>query len=230
MKKNKILQIFTIKAQAFLLFCFFVWIASAVWGDVMSQIIPTQSASSLWSNNSIIQFTSSDARYMNKWNNSTIIWNYFEWYYYDSMFWFFRLDWTNNPTQRVSIVWATAACVTSYGYKLGWYAYSPDFWFMDFDYNNDIFVYYCVWDKELRGYGYSKTLWFQNFEWIWFEIIPTVRTDAENTSTWIFVNDTTNIESIQIYPWSTSNFDYNSIWWDINEFDTTKESIFYIIK
>ena len=234
MKKNKILKIFKIKANAFLFFCFFVWIASAVGWDVISQYIPTQTTSNPGSSSSLISFTASDsnadAAYINKWNNSTIIWNYFEWYYYDSVFWFFKLDWTDNPRERVSVVSATSACVSSYGYKLWGYAYSEDFWFMDFDYNSDVFVYYCEWDKELHGYAYSKTLWFQNFEWIQFEITPNVWTIVENTSTWVFVNDTTQIESIQIYTWSTSNFDYNSIWWDINEFDTTKESIFYIIK
>lgn len=230
MKKNKILQIFKIKAHVFLLLCFFVWVASAVWGDVMSQIIPTQTADDPWSNSSLVSFTSSDARYMNKGNNSTIVWNYFEGYYYDDMFWFFKLDWSNNPTQNVSIIGATTACWSSYGYKLWWFAYSQDFWFIDFDYNNNIFVYYCEWDRLLHWYWYNKNLWFQSFEWIWFEIRPVVRTESQNTSTWIFVNDTTKIETIQVYTWSTSNFDYNSIWWDINEFDTTKESIFYIIK
>lgn len=230
MKKKKILQIFKIKTHVFLLLCFFVWIASAVGNDFISQYIPTQTTSELWSNNSLISFTSSDAAYINKWNNSTIVWNYFKGFYYDNTFGFFRLDWSENPTQNVSIISGTAACVTSYGYKLGWYAYSEYYGFIDFDYSDDVFVYYCEWDKQLRGYWYSATLGFQNFEWIWFEIIPNVSTLTQDIWTQIFVNDTTNIESIQIYTWETSNFDYNSIGWDINEFDTTKESIFYIIK
>jgi len=230
MKKNKILKIFKIKANAFLLFCFLVWITSAVWGDVISQYIPIQTSVNPGSNNSLLSFTSSDAAYINKWNNSTIIWNYFEWYYYDSMLGFFQLDWSSNKEENVRVISATSKCPSSYGYKLWWHAYNESFWFIDFDYNNDIFVYYCEWDKQLHWYAYTKTLWFQNFEWVWFEITPNVWTIVENTSTWIFLNDTTAIETIQTYTWSDSNFDYNSIWWDINEFDTTKESIFYIIK
>ena len=231
MKKNKILQIFKIKTHVFLLLCFFVWVASAVWNDWISQYIPVQTSADPGSSSSLVSFTwSNSAAYINKWNNSTIIWNYFRGYYYDSMFGFFELDWSNNQDQNVRIVSATSQCPSSYGYKLWWYAYSPDFWFIDFDYNSNIFVYYCEWDKRLHGYGYNKTLWFQSFEWIWFEITPNVWTIVQNTSTWVFTNDTTAIETIQTYTWSTSNFDYNSIWWDINEFDTTKESIFYIIK
>ncbi len=235
MKKNKILQIFKIKANAFLFFCLFVGIAWAVWNDVISDYIPAQQPWFPWSSSSLISFTVEPgelpaAAYINKWNNSTIIWNYFQWYYYDDMFGFFKLDWSSNANDNVRVVSATSKCTSSYGYKLWWYAYSADFWFIDFDHNKDIFVYYCEADKQLYGYGYSKTLWFQNFTWIEFEIIPNVQTIVENTSTWVFVNDSTRIESIQTYTGTTSNFDYNSIWWDINEFDTTKESIFYIIK
>jgi len=238
MKKSKMLKVFKIKASLFLFLCFFAWVAFAVWNDVVSHTFSSQSSSWVGSNSSIISFITSPSSastdyagyYINKWNNSTIIGNYFEWYYYDSMFWLFKLDWSSDLTQNVRIIWSTTQCPDSYWYKIGWYAYSEDFGFIDFDYSSAIYVYYCEWDQKLYWYTYNDAIGFQNFDWIGFDVVPNVDTSPVLTSSGIFVNDSTTIEQIQIYTWSTSNVDYNAIWWDLNEFDTTKESIFYIIK
>ena len=47
---------------------------------------------------------------------------------------------------------------------------------------------------------------------------------------WNFVNDNTEIDKIKSFSWDSSNYDYNSIWWDIFEIEDSKESVFYIIK
>jgi len=202
------------------------------WEDIVSQILPDDIADAAGSNGSIIETGAgtSEVAYVNKWNNSTVVWNYFQWYYYDSLLGFFRLDWSSNTSENVRIVGSTGACPSGYGYKLWGYAYSEASGFIDFDYNGSIFVYYCETDKSLHGHAYSELVWFQNFEGIGFEIIPNIWTIAEVTGTGVFVNDVTNIIDIVTYTGATSNYDYNVIWWDIVNLDTTEESIFYIIK
>lgn len=168
--------------------------------------------------------------YWNKGNNSTVIGNYFRGYYYDTMLWFFRLDWSADTSENVRIIGSTGICPSGYGYKLWGYAYSESAGFIDFDYNSNIFVYYCEIDKELHGFGYSEMVGFQNFEGIGFEIIPNIGTVAETTGTGVFVNDTTTINDIVTFTWATSNYDYNTIGGDTINLDVTEESIFYIIK
>lgn len=215
----------------FALFLFTFWVA-VFWQDIISQIIPDDTAEAVGSNGSIIQTGTgtSEVAYVNKGNNSTIIGNYFQWYYYDSLMWFFRLDWSSDITENVRIIGSTGACPSWYGYKLGGYAYSETAGFIDFDYNSSIFVYYCEVDKELHWFAYSEMVWFQNFEGIGFEIIPNIGTIAELTSTGVFVNDTTSINDIVVYTGATSNYDYNIIGGDVVNLDATEESIFYIIK
>ncbi len=201
--------------------------------DVISEIIPSNTATSPWSNNSYIQTWAgnSQAQYINKGNNSTVIGNYFKGYYYDSVYGFFRLDEpTLQPSERVRVVSSTGKCPSWYGYKLWWYAYSSVWGVIDFDYNNNIFVYYCESDKKLHGYGYNENIGFQSFEWIGFEIIPNITTNNVTTGTGFFVNDITSIDDIVTYSWATSNYDYNTIGWDVIELDATQESIFYIVK
>ena len=224
MKNKKLKNFFKIKLLVL------VWIAS-LWSvyaaDYLSSTISSQSSSGVWSNNSDISVIAwEEPGYWNDGNNSTIIWNYFRGYYYDSIFWFFELDWSTDPSENVSIIWSTSACGSSYGYKLWWYAYSEYFGFMDFDYSDSIFVYYCEWDKVLHWYSYSKNLWFQNFEGIAFEIVSSVSTLAENTSTGIFVNDTTNINIDEFWSWNLNS----RVWADLIQLEDDKESIFYIIK
>jgi hypothetical protein len=175
---------------------------------------------------------------VNKWDNSSIIWNYFTGLYYDSVLWFFKTDWSNNASENVRIVDSTSKCPSGYWYKLWGFAKSEDFWFVDFDYNSNIFVYYCVSDGSLHGFSYSLNNWFQNFEGISFE----VQKQASNPSpapswTWNFVNDNTSItqpntptESPNEWQAINSNFTPETIQNDSFKFESTSESLFYIIK
>ncbi len=183
-----------------------------------------------WANGSIIEFSvvpdgnNFATYYANKEDNSSIIWNYFIGYYYDSVYWFFKLNWDSDwSPQNVRIVNSTEKC-DWYWYKLGWYAYSEDFWFVDFSYNEDYFVYYCVWDKELHWYAYLENIWFQNFDWIWFEIAPQVNSNIDTIESDDFVNDDTEI--------TNPNYDNESevIHWNIQHIKDTDWSVFYIIK
>ncbi len=224
MKTKKLKNFFKVKLVLFVVIASFGTVYAA---DYFSSSIGSQISSGVWSNNSNVSTIAwEEPGYWNSWDNSTIIWNYFRGYYYDSVFWFFKLDWSTDNWENVSIVWSTTACGSSYGYKLWWYAYSEYFWFIDFDYNNNIFVYYCEWDKTLHGHAYSKTLWFQNFEWIGFEIVSSVSTLAVTTSTGIFVNDTTDINLPNFWDGNINS----SVWSDLIQIEDEKESIFYIIK
>lgn len=227
----------------------FFWYVYAV--DTTSDTFSAQSSTGLWSNNSVISIESyprpsgSGAYYINRWNNSSIIWNYFEWYYYDSVLWYFEFDWSNNQNENVRVVGSTSLCQGSYGYKLGGYSYSPIFWYMDFDYNNDIFVYYCEEDQSLSWYAYNSFSGFQNFEGIAFNIISDSNiVSTPPTRNEIFVNSWTQVVDDSV-AWDTidveavdpresqeinSNFTRNTIQNDKFEFDVRRESFFYIIK
>ena len=223
---------------------FFTLIISAVQAaDVVSHIFTSQTATASGSNNSVIS-VDSNLEYVNRWNNSSIVWNYFTGYYYDSIYWFFETDWSSNPLENVRVIWSTSACSGSYGYKLGWYAYSPAVWFVDFDFNSSVFVYYCVNDNSLYGYTYSDTLGLQNFEGITFDISAGALLPPEvPTGTWVFVNDDTSIiqpveddddNNDPLDPEDgdddDSNFSATTIQNDIIEFNADQETLFYIIK
>ncbi len=231
--------------------------SSAFASDVVSSVFTSQTASGTGSSDSFIS-VDGDLSYINKWNNSSVVGNYFVWYYHDSLWWYFRTNWSSNENQNVRVVWSTDACPNSYGYKLWWYAYNEYFWFVDFDYDSSNFVYYCIWDKRLHGYSYSSDLWFQNFEDIEFEIEVIPSTVAEEpTGNELFVNDSTWVtnqpssstsstsssssstsSSTSTSSSSTSSSSSSSSWWsdwyfigwDQIEFEAVEESLFYIIK
>ena len=226
------MKTFTRKHLALSIICLFTVFFSAVYAaDIEVSTFSTQTSSGLWSSSSQISVDSSLA-YVNKGQNSSIIWNYFTWFYYDSVLWYFETDWSSSGLENVRIVGSTGACPSWYGYKLGWYAYSNAFGFIDFDYDSNNFVYYCIGDGELHGYAYSTVLWFQNFEGLAFDINvdATILVTEEPTGTGTFTNDTTNITDIPDAEAENSNFTEDSIQNDVIDFDVKYESLFYIVK
>lgn len=237
-KKNKTLVSFLIALSLT------VWVVfAATWVELF---ISKQSSLNRWSNNSLISFStwSTTTHYINEGNNSTIIWNYLKGYYYDSVFWYFRLDWSSDKKENVRIVWTTSKCTSWFGYKLWWKAkwvYSTAWldigadldsaWYIDFDHNSSTFVYYCEVDKSLHWKWYSRWIWYQDFEWIWFEVV--VDWTSETIFTWstdIFINDNTDLDQIKVFTGSDSNVSTDELLWEKYHFDTTKGSLFYIIK
>ncbi len=104
---------------------------------------------------------------------------------------------------------------------------------IDFDFDNNTFVYYCLDDGQLYGYGYSEDLWFQNFEGIAFDIYADVENQSESpTENDDFSNDGTSITNPESLSGETndSHFTPNTIQNNIIDFETTEESLFYIIK
>lgn len=219
--------------------CFFVSFFYTVFAvDVVHEQFSPQTATSSGSNNSIIS-VNENLEYVNKGNDSSVVWNYFQWYYYDSMLWFFRTDWSTNPNQNVRVTSSTSRCPVGYWYRLWWYAYSSTFWFIDFDYNSDIFTYYCVQDKRLYWYAYSSSAGFQNFSGITFEIETNSNNIANISGTGYFTNDGSQLTTAPVAPgnetapkWESvnSNFTSNTIQFDKIEFESLQESLFYIIK
>jgi hypothetical protein len=112
-------------------------------------------------------------------NSDTIrIWDFFSWYYYDSMHGMFQMDPTtsNSTNDRVKIASSQSwVCpnTTHDGYRLSWYSYSPDFWFVNFNYDTTRYVYVCIakttgqlgntQSSYLGWYAYSPDIGFQNF-------------------------------------------------------------------
>lgn len=225
MKKQKIKKFFMRNIFVILSSFFIFW---AVFWSFTSYLITSQYSTSVWSNNSIISFTWTATKewyYINNEDNSAIIGNYFEWYYFDSLFWFFKLDWSANQYENVRITDSTDACTTWYWYKLWWKAFSEQAWYIDFDYNSSTFVYYCLDDGKLHGTAFSDYIWFQDFEWIWVSIVNSITDLTQNVSDSLFMNDTTTVNI------SSSSLDWiETLWWNITQTDVYKESIFYIVK
>lgn len=222
------------KLIKFCLTCLWLSIFLYVFADDIQILISRQTATWVGSNNSQVTFSHTwgwyQTYYVEEGGNSAIIWNYLKGYYYNSGMWFFQLDWSGSKSKNVSIVSSTEKCGTSYGYKLWGNAYSEFYWFMDFDYDDDIFVYYCEWDKKLHWFWYSTYAWFQNFDGIGFEILPWTWALLWTTSSNLFVNDTTDINKKNTYTGSDSNYNNNWIGWEIFNIDDTKESVIYIIR
>lgn len=189
MKRNKI--VFQIVISCFFLTYFFNVFAS-------SKLLDTQSATLVWSNNSMVDFSknwsASGTYYVNKWDNSDIVWDFLKGFYYNSLYGFFELNRSTDESKNVKIISSTDACNSWYGYKLGWYAKSETVWLIDFDYNNWVFVYYCMDDGKLHWKAFSEVIGYQNFEWLSFDILPSFSSTVLNSSTdSMFVNNTTTI-------------------------------------
>ena len=236
MKKQNIKNILNIykKGIFVLIFSSGFWIG-VIFAAFLETPIINQTASWTGSFDSKISIqyenTSSGAYYVNQWNNSSEIWNSFKWYYYDSVYWYFKLDWSNDNEENVRITDSTNKCTTGYWYKLDWKAKWWYAGFIDFWYDNTTFVYYCLDDNKMYWRAFGKYIWYQDFEWIELEILPDVKTlveyVAEDT---IFINDTSAVDDITKPTWRTSNAWYNKLWWNTFNIYDTKESIFYIIK
>jgi hypothetical protein len=207
----------------------FLWFSVVFWATVLN--ITQQTSTLTGSNNGVSTFSldgSHLSQYVNTGDDSTVIGNHFEWYYHDSLAWFFQLNWSSDVSENVRVVWTTSACPSWVGYKLWWKAYSQYAWYIDFAYSDSVFVYYCESDGLLHGEAYSKYTWFHRFEWIGFQIATAITQEAETQSnTGTFVNDDTIIDSTSENPGDPSQ---RTSWEFIDTFEDSWESLFYIIK
>jgi hypothetical protein len=242
MKKSKNKKFFLTKIILFILLSSF-FTGVVYWIDVIWDYIKKQSA--LWkgTNNNQVTFSQQKTTYyINKWDDNILEWNNFVWYYYDHIYWFFRLDWSANNNENIHIssdtVNSTIDWCTEW-LKLKWKAYSKNVWFIDFNYSTSNYVYYCKDNDTLYWKSYSNTLWSQTFNWI--EIEKIVNNNEINSildNKWIS-NDTNRIvEDTNNY--SNQNWENLNIWWwdkytleeEIKNSNSIKDNVnsFWIIK
>lgn len=189
----------SIKKNLFRIFSglFLMLYIGMVWATSLD--IENSTAVWLWSNNSLNTFSTwwitKKTSYTNEWNNSDIIWDYLSWFYYNSLYWFFELNWSSDNSKNIRITSSTDLCNSGYGYKLGGYAKSDTLWLIDFDYNSTVYVYYCLDDASLHGKAYSDLIGYQNFEWLHFQILSTLSWSLDSSADTLFVNNTTTIFS-----------------------------------
>jgi len=212
--------------KSFFVIFFTIW---TVFWSYTSYLITTQSSTNIWAYDSVVSFTWEAGKewyYVNNDDNSAIITNYFSWYYYDSVYWYFKLDWSSDNTENVRIIWSTSMCNSWYWYKLWWKAYSELSGYIDFNYNLSTFVYYCLDDGKLHWQSYWRYIGYQDFEWIEIWVVTNIVDLIEKVSSALFTNDTTDIEKST----TVNNEDIETLWWDLIQIDDKKESLFYIIK
>jgi len=230
-KRKKFLELYK-KIIFVLIFIFGFWIWF-VFASFSQKAISNQTATWTWSFDSKInimyQNTNSGSYYINDWNNSTIVWDYLKWYYFDSVYWYFKFDWSTDPLENVRIIGSTNKCSSWYWYKFDWKAKWWYAGFIDFWYDANTFIYYCLNDNKIYGRAYWKYIWYQDFNWISLEIAG-VEDLAEKVKSDIFINDTSQIDNIIKPTWQNSNAWQSQLWWNTFKLDDTKESIFYIIK
>lgn len=225
---------------------FWTWIT--YWIDSIWDYIKTQIATWSWSNSNTTTISrwAKTTYYINKDNNNNYLGDYLRWFYYDNIYWYFRLDWSSDLTESVHFEnWPIVInypwnSICNNWYKLWWKAYSKYVWFINFNFDASTFVYYCKDDNSLHWHTNSISLWRQSFEWIQFRTIKTNEIQKiEDNST--FKNNSNLIKDKDTYDTSNNNFDNNESiwWWDKFEIERTEiiewrwkynESIFWIIK
>jgi len=149
-------------------------------------------------------------------NNTDLEWDYFSWFYHDSAYWPFEMQfsafsWNSSNSNWVRITWTIVNdCnnnTTHIWYKLDGFSYSPNFWAMDFNYNSSNYVYICVPRDEnsdeisyLWWNAYSELIGTQHFWGIEFEELYVDNTDDSNDTRfvkieWVTSSQNKNIES-----------------------------------
>jgi len=198
----------------FLFLIVWVWVIFAA-NTIIHRIPGSQSSTwpSPYPSQNTITLTGSSASATNEWlllmnqdNDSNVVWDYLQWYYYDAAYGVYSVDESvANRVKITSTLWGSCAPGKT-GYKMDGFAYNPEFWFVDFGYDTTRFVYICVPDdfndKSLSTnfgwYAYSQYTGFQNFDGIVSDVLVTI---ADEDSEWRFVkvdgvvSSSTNVSS-----------------------------------
>ena len=243
MKKKKKIYFKKLKILFFVLGIIW-WISLSFAYDKIWEYIKTQS-----SNSRITVSKHLTTYYVNKNNDYNAIWDYLKGYYYDSVYWYFRLDWSDDLNNNVhfssKFSWDSTKCSSGTWYTLSWFAYSKYYWYINFDYWT--WVYYCVNDNKLHWFAYSDHLWYQSFEGIKFNIIDhkEIKTPDINdkydinsdTTTKKYDSKNRKIKENSLDPTNNNWNNKNIGWWDKYIIDTIKqeklkpnENSFWIIK
>ena len=243
MKKNKKKKFFSKKrffSKISLVIIFFislVWITYAI--DVIWDYIKTQISTWTWTNSNKITFSKKKTTYyINKDDDDILTWDQLRWYYYDNIYWYFRLDWSQDTSKNVYInSWPTNIWSCNEAYSFTWSAYSKYMWYMKFYYDSNNFVYYCKDDKTVYWTWYTQNLWKEIFDWIKInikekQVIDNITEKVENQDDNNYIEDNNSIKN-------NYNWNNNNIWgWDkykientkVGDFNKTWENVFWIIK
>lgn len=243
MKKSKNKKFFS-KKRFFSKILIFIWIIIfsliwVYWINIIWDYIKTQTSTWTGTNNNKITFSHKKTTYyINKDDDNILTWDKLRWYYYDNIYWYFRLDWSQTESDNVHVSsWPTTILGCTEWYKFSWKAYSKYVWYIDFNYNSTVFVYYCndINNKKIYWDTYSTNLWKQNLDWIEIRIKEKIIIDKIEEYIDIS-NDTDLIENENSIDWSNNNWNNNNIWgWDKYEIENsnieeTDWNVFWIIK
>ena len=215
MEKNKNKKFFLIKIIFFILFIWFLT-GTIYWFDIIWDYIKKQFSVGTWTNSNQISFSNKKTTYyINEWNDNILENNHFVWYYYDNIYWFFRLDWSSNSSNNVHISNEVVTNIGSCnnGLKLKWKAYSTFVWYIDFNHNSSIYVYYCKDDDTLYWKSYSNTLWTQIFNWIKIKKIEINNEINDIIDNKAIVNDNVIIKENTYNSNNNNYYNNNNIWW-----------------
>ena len=239
-KKKNINKLIILKRKIIIFFIIFFGFVSLVYAtDIIQDYIKTQTVSSTWTNNNHITVSRIKTTYYINVDEDTILTNdQLRWFYYDNIFWYFRLDWSDDLNKNVHISSSSSQVIwsCSKAWKFAWKAYSKYVWFIDFQYNSSHFVYYCEDDNKLYWKAYSKNLGSQVFDWIHIrQVIKTPVQEINDIPD--FSNEDNEIKENTIDTTIKNYKDWNIWWWDWYEIeksdlqtDFPDENTFWIIK
>lgn len=140
------------------IFFILILLTGGVYGvNTIRVIIPETTNDSLWPrsyDNQELYIQSWALQIVNRDTDTSLVWDYFSGYYYDSVYGIFHTDyrelsWNNSDIQKVQItnIDVSSNCndaITHQWYKLEWFSYSEDFWAMNFNHDANNYVFICV--------------------------------------------------------------------------------------
>jgi hypothetical protein len=161
----------------------------SLFNTLIDNITWNQSSAQVWGiGQKIRTITDGDLRFMNQWNDDSMIGNFFSGYYLDEAYGIFETDYIS--WQEVQISSQNGTCWDGKSkYELKWYAYNNNFWLVDFtNALGKTNIYACIednfWSPDygtayFQWYTFSEFIWIQNFDDISFEGY----TNIEDTTT-----------------------------------------------
>jgi hypothetical protein len=243
MKKNKNKKFFLSKRflskfwiSIWIIIFSLIWV---YWIDTIWDYIKTQTSTWTWTNSNKITFSNKKTTYyINKNDDDILTWDKLRWYYYDNIYWYFRLDWSQTESNNVHITSTSSISIDSCNkwWKFSWKAYSKYMWYIDFNHTwSWTFVYYCEDDKKIYWNTNSTNLWKQNLNWIEInirekQIIDDITQKVETQDDNNYIENTGSIQS------TDNNWNDNNIGgWDKYEIEKSdieelEWNVFWIIK
>lgn len=228
------------KKIIFPILIFISYISFVYWVDVIWDYIKTQQAIWTWTNNNKITFSRiKTTYYINKDNDNNLTWDQLRWFYYDNIYWYFRLDWSDDLDKNVHISSNSPITITwkcNKAWKFSWKAYSKYVWYINFNYDSNYYVYYCEDDWKLYWYAYDDNLGSQPMNEIKININNQNQEIQNIDDINNYTQDNRVIKENTIDSTIRNYRDYNIGGWDWYEIENTSswnvinDNIFWIVK